>query len=74
MSRTDKKVLREMRLHKRHAHKAVIKALKRSKSDTALTVKEMEEFNGEVEPLIKLLGDCVSEHLGLLEEKESNLE
>ena len=56
----------------RNANKAVVKALKRSKSDTALTVQEMDELKGEVEPLIKSLDDCVNEHLEILEDKEGD--
>ena len=49
----------------------IVKALKRSKSDT-LTIQEIDELKGEVEPLIELLDDCINAHLELLERKESD--
>ena len=72
MNNDDEKVLRKMHLHKRNAHKVVIKALKKSKSETALSIQEMEELKGDVEPLIKLLDDCVGRHLWILEDREGD--
>ena len=73
MSIADENVLREMRLLKRNASKAIITALKKSKLDT-LTIPEMDELKGEVEPLIELLENCANKHLELLDGRESNHE
>ena len=68
----NERVMRDMRLLKRNAYKAVKKALIKSKSDGALSEKEMEELRGEVEPLISQLDDCVSKHIKMLKEKEGD--
>ena len=62
MSTTEDNVLREMRLLKRNANKAIMKARNKSKLDT-LTVLEIDELKKKVEPLIKLLDDLVTAHL-----------
>ena len=71
MSMEDENVLREMRLLKRNANKAIVKVCRKSKSDT-VTIQEMDELKDEVEPLIKLLDDYVTAHFELLESKESD--
>ena len=73
MSTTEETVLREMRLLKRNANKAIVDARSKSKLAT-LTALEMEELENEVEPLIKLLDDHVTAHLKLLESTESDHE
>ena len=72
MSRVHETVMHQMRLLRMNAHKAVEKALVKSKSDKALSEKEMEELRGEVEPFIRQLDDCVSEHIERLKEKEGD--
>ena len=72
MSGVDDRVMCEMHLLRRNAHKAVEKALVKRKSDKALLENEMEELRGEVEPLMSQLDDCVSKHVEMLEGEESN--
>ena len=59
-------MLSEMRLLKRNANKAIVKARNKSKSVT-LTTPEMEELKNEVETLIKMLDEYVSAHVKSLE-------
>ena len=68
----DESVMRDMRLLKRNAYKAVDKALIKSKSDGWFSEKEMEGLRNEVEPLINKFDDCVSKHIEMLKEEEGH--
>ena len=66
---TDGNDMRELRLMKRNAYKAVDEALKRSKSDELFSVNEMEGLRDEVEPLLNNFDLCVSKHIEMLEKR-----
>ena len=72
MISVDESVLRDIRLLRRNAHKAVEKTLVKSKSDKVLSEKKMEELRGEVEPLMNQLDDCVSKHVKMLEGEDGD--
>ena len=65
----DISVMRDMRLLKRNAYKAVDEALIKSKSDGAFSEKEMEELRDEIEALISKFDVCVCEHIKMLNRK-----
>ena len=68
----DESVMRDMRLLKRNAYKAVDEDLIKSKSDGVFSKKEMEEVRDEIEPLISKFDDCVSKHIKMLKEEEGD--
>ena len=64
--------MRELRLIKRNAYKAVDEALRKSKSDKVFSEKEIEGLRAEIERLLKEFELCKGNHLETIKQMEGD--
>ena len=68
----DKGVMRELRLLKRNAYKAVDDVLQKWKTYKSISHEEMDGSRNEVIPLINSFAQSVNTHLEMLEKQEGD--